>query len=675
MLAAIPFVVAILYLPGYFGFRLFGISRSYSVAIAPILSVALYAALGNLYSALGIWSGVMSVFVVPMLLLAVLALARLLRRRRQHEIDKGIPLDVMALTACVGLAAGAYIFVLKLPRTDAIFQGWDNITHLNLVRSFIDSGKWTSLHSSSYLSAADVSIRPIGAGGFYPAAWHEVCALAVLMSGASLAKVVNAVNYIFAALVYPLGAVCAIRTIFGHDKRILCAAALISVSFAQFPWVMIDFGPIYPNLAAFCAVPAAFTITYICIDNLFSAHRQLQSVFLLLVSIVALGFLQPNAVFFLAILIYFHLGYRIWSHRKTYSIAGHAVSSLACMNIYYLLCIAAWIAIYFSPIVAPLLEYRWASYANAWQAIINIATVGYGYGFAQNTPAQLLLALMVVIGILEALKNQRHQWLVQTYILVCIMCFIDAASDGNLKFVLCAIWYVDPSRLASMCAVAAVPLATLGLSDTIAWFQRKLVSTDRGSALTFRTVGAGIFVCFAVLNYARFYSIPGWEHARITAAFTAYDNNLQGFYNISSRFAALTQEEQDFAEKVLETIPEGSVVINNPGDGSLLLYGVDGMRCYYRTASGYEEGETGESKLIRTDLKDIETNEAVRAAVNEIGAKYVLVLDASNFKESFLSITRTPESAFRGITEINDDTPGFKVVLAEGSMRLYEIVQ
>ena len=135
----------------------------------------------------------------------------------------------------------------------------------------------------------------------------------------------------------------------------------------------------------------------------------------------------------------------------------------------------------------------------------------------------------------------------------------------------------------------------------------------------------------------------------------------------------MTQEEQDFAEKVLETIPEGSVVINNPGDGSLLLYGVDGMRCYYRTASGYEEGETEESKLIRTDLKDIETNEAVRAAVNEIGAKYVLVLDASNFKESFLSITRTPESAFRGITEINDDTPVFKVVLAEDSMRLYEM--
>lgn len=43
------------------------------------------------------------------------------------------------------------------------------------------------------------------------------------------------------------------------------------------------------------------------------------------------------------------------------------------------------------------------------------------------------------------------------------------------------------------------------------------------------------------------------------------------------------------------------------------LYGVDGMRCYHRTASGYGKGETEESRLIRADLKDIETNEAVRA--------------------------------------------------------------
>ena len=61
--------------------------------------------------------------------------------------------------------------------------------------------------------------------------------------------------------------------------------------------------------------------------------------------------------------------------------------------------------------------------------------------------------------------------------------------------------------------------------------------------------------------------------------------------------------------------------------------------------------------------------------MNEIGAKYVLVLDASNFEESFPSIMRTSESAFRGDTEINDDALGFKVVLVEGSMRLYEIMQ
>ena len=673
MFAAILTIIVILYLPGYLGFRLFGISRSYSLTIAPVFSVALYAVLGNIYSMLGIWSGIVSIFAVPTVSLAVLVILRLCRHRGLHEKDEGIPLGVLVLTTCIGLVAGAYIFILKLPRTDAIFQGWDNITHLNLIRSFIDSGNWTSLHSSNYLSPADISIQPINQTGFYPAAWHEVCALTVLISGSSVAKVVNAANYIFASLVYPLGAVCMIRTVFGRDRKMLYAASITSVSFAQFPWVMINFGPLFPNLAAFCAIPAAFALVYICIDNLFAGHRYLQTATLLFISITALGFLQPNAVFLLAILVYFYLGYRIYSHKPSYRIAGHAVSSRACMNIYYLLCIVAWLAVYESPIVAPLLAYRWGSYANGWQGIVNILTAGYGYGFAQNTPAQLLLALMVAIGIISILGNSKHHWLVQTYILICIMCFMDATTDGTLKFIFCAIWYVDPSRVASMCAIVAMPLATLGLSNTIAWCQKELVSVADGSVLTVRTVGTVVYVCFAVLTFARFYTIPGWERSGIIDAFTAYDNNLQNFYGISGSFTALTQEEQDFADKALNAIPEDSIVINNPTDGSILLYGVDGMRCYYRIGRGYDLNETTESSLMRTSLKDIESNDLVRETVNKIDARYVLQLDASNYDESFLSIMGISEKSFEGIAAIDDNTPGFKVVLAEGNMRLYEI--
>ena len=77
--------------------------------------------------------------------------------------------------------------------------------------------------------------------------------------------------------------------------------------------------------------------------------------------------------------------------------------------------------------------------------------------------------------------------------------------------------------------------------------------------------------------------------------------------------------------------------------------------------------------LIRTKLKDIASDTAVRDAVNHVGARYVLVLDASNQADTYLKWVPASDEAFGGITGITDATPGFKTILSEGSMRLYEI--
>lgn len=675
MLAAIPAVIAILYLPGYLGFRIANLSRSFSLVLAPILSIALYAILGNLYSVAGIRSNAASIFAVPLLVLLVAAL--LCIRKRQDNEGEGpkIPASVLLFAAIFGLAAGAYIFVLRLPRTDAVFQGWDNVTHLNYIRAFIDSGDWSSLHPSSYL--VDPELQPVPGGGFYPAAWHEICALAVLLSGAAVAKTVNAVNYILCSLVYPLGTVAALRLIFGSRKKVLYAGAIASVSFAQFPWSMLVFGPIYSNLAAFCMVPTAFALTYGCIDSLFRKHEIKRCIFMILACIIALGFLQPSTVFLLAVLLFFYIGNRIYGHRTYYRVAGHRLSSLACMNVFYLVCLALWIAVYLSPVTAGMLEWRWLSFTNSWQEIINILTAGYGYGFGQNTPAQLLLALMVIIGLLSVLRRPKYQWIAQTYVLVCIFCFVDAALDGLLKDVLCFIWYADPSRLASICAIAAVPLAAVGLADTIDFCQSKLAASNGERGLSMSAVAVGAAACFVALNFARFYVIPGWGSAGIIDAYTALDNSVQHFYSIEASdtvATALTREERDFAAKAQECMPADSVVINDPSDGSVLLYGLQGIRCYYRGTGGYGDVHESEaSKLIRMHLSDIATNEQVRDAVHSIGAKYVLILDGQNKRAGFLNFMGARMDGFKGIEAIDDSTPGFKVILADGPMRLYEI--
>lgn len=653
-----------------------GFSRSFSVIVAPVLSSALYAFLGILYSAIGISSNQVSIFILPSLILITSAIISITKKPSASRESVMVPASAILIAAIAGLATGAYVFLLRLPRTDAVFQGWDNVTHLNLIRAFINSGDWSSLHPSAYLE--DSSIQPLETSGFYPASWHEICALTVLISGAPVAKAVNAVNYTLSAVVYPLGIIGSLRLIFGDRKRILYTGAIVGVSFAQFPWAMNVFGPVYPNLAAFCLIPSAFAMTLVNFGNMFRQHKPAKSALMILLTIIALGFLQPNAVFLLAVLLYFYLGHFICDHRDFYYVAGRKLSSIMCMNIFYIVCLAIWIAIYLSPIAANMLSWRWIAYTNSWQGFVNILTAGYGYGFGQNTPAQLLLALMVIIGALSALRRPKYQWLVQTYVLVCIFCFIDATHDGLLKDALCFIWYSDPARLASMCAIAAVPLAALGLADTIDFLQRKLTTHNGYDGIPANAAAIGTALCFIALNFARFYAIPGWENAGIVDAYSALDYSTQKYYSIDASetvATALTIKERNFAAKAQEVIPAGSVVINDPSDGSVFLYGVQGMRCYYRYANGYGTNETEESKLIRTNLKDIATNEKVRDAVHAIGAKYVLILDGSNKRDSFLNFMGANIDGFQGIDDIRDTTYGFKVILSEGPMRLYEIME
>ena len=59
--------------------------------------------------------------------------------------------------------------------------------------------------------------------------------------------------------------------------------------------------------------------------------------------------------------------------------------------------------------------------------------------------------------------------------------------------------------------------------------------------------------------------------------------------------------------------------------------------------------------------------------MNRIGAEYVLVLDRSRSSmHRWFYPYRCPD--WTGMLELNDDTPGFEVILSEGDMRLYRVV-
>lgn len=134
-----------------------------------------------------------------------------------------------------------------------------------------------------------------------------------------------------------------------------------------------------------------------------------------------------------------------------------------------------------------------------------------------------------------------------------------------------------------------------------------------------------------------------------------------------------TDTEKKFVDRVNELIDEDDVVLNLPYDGSMMAYGLSDLPVYYRSIAGY--GRTNESEqgaLMREQLSSLTTNEQVQEAVRETSADYVLIMangeDQLNFTSAY-----DPE-LWRGIESINENTPGFELVLSEGDKKLYRIV-
>ena len=138
------------------------------------------------------------------------------------------------------------------------------------------------------------------------------------------------------------------------------------------------------------------------------------------------------------------------------------------------------------------------------------------------------------------------------------------------------------------------------------------------------------------------------------------------FYN-QQRESSYSARERAFVERVHQIVGD-DLILNNPEDGSIMAYQIDGLNVYYKTKIYGEETE--ESYSIRTTLNSIATNSETKDAVKRTGAKYVIKLELQP-DDQVPSIPHY-KGALQGF-ELTDNTPGFEVVLAEGPYRLYRI--
>ena len=672
---AVAAFALLLFFPGYLAFRCFGAGRSISLLSAPAISITLYCLLGLAYDVLGVQASALLVAGLP---ICFLTCARgLLYCLKDHsralvsvQPNARFNWKYGALYISIGMLAGLIIYVKSLNGAYSFVPSYDNLFHYNAIRALEDSGCWTSLNVSCYLDFPEFA-NPMPGGtypsdGYYPMGWHVLVVLLMNVSGCGEMLAINAANYIFASLVFPLGMYQLIATIF-PKRNVIVAGALCSSAFAIFPWHLLIEWPLFPNLAAFCLLPALMSWFILALESVAALlsgeapEAKVQAGCYLaafLVSCVACGFIHPNSIFTAALLL---APFLVWIVGRTTALRygtakGFAVSVAVCLGI-----VALWLALYHTPAFSRAVDVLIGSRQSPSEAQSGLLTLSF-----TNEIGQPILSFFVIGGFFMLVHKRHNLWLLATFSLAAWVYYVSAcAEEGLFKQILTGFWYTESKRTGCIVAIAAMPIAAYGIASLYASFTRLI--KEYTTVDVYRKASRLIGIASGCFLVAILLIAPVVQGKNGTA--TALGNMvLQAEENYTSPL--YSQEEVAFVESALSVVGEDGLVINLPYDGSIIAYGVNGMKVFYLERYGYEPPlESQESVIIRTRLCNIANDSSVAEAVKSIGAEYVLILECADQEV----IYGFEEDQWVGISSISDNTPGFTAVLSKGNMRLYQI--
>ena len=244
-----------LYGPGCLLFRGLRFSWPLALACAPLASVFGYAAISVLWGILGIdcsWATV----ALPVALAcgALLAASRLFGTRDRPPRSSSFAWRMLALYLLAGIAVCLYVYVLSLDGPESYYCRYDNQTHYNLARHFLDTSDWSALHTGSGAVTDEAQT------GYYPAAWHLLVALVASATGIDMPIVMNALNAMLSGVTYPLSSFVLMHALFPARRDALFFGAFTSVGFACLPWVLLLKGQLLANLLSFSLTPAAIAL-------------------------------------------------------------------------------------------------------------------------------------------------------------------------------------------------------------------------------------------------------------------------------------------------------------------------------------------------------------------------------------------------------------------------------
>lgn len=652
-----------IFAPGCLLTKCLGYDNVKSIAIAPPVSCCIFLTLGVVLHILNINAGVISMLLIPTAVLLVIY--SLIKHRFGSSNNKANQLLILSLHVLIGILLVLLVLFKHQHGFGAFQPDNDNATHLAIIKNMASSKILSVLSTSAYF---DTSVSPEinTAGSFYPSIFHLLAALSILTSGVAVQTAENITAAVIIAMVYTSGCYALFRAIEPSNRNLTIAGVVGSLLIVGFPWRFIVWGPLYPNLLSLSLIPAALSVEIEICNSIKENKLDLRQVFLFLLTIIAVSGSHPNGLFTFGVLSIGLLSDTLFSKVRATK-KGKFIPVFATLG--FLACvIAIWTICFLLPAFQGVVNYKWPANQSLHKAVISLLF----FGFTRDSGDPILLILLC-IGIVHTMRRKEFRWLVASYLLTAFMFIIAVSSDGVVKQYLCGFWYCDHNRIAACTSLAAMPLICIGIASVFS-----LLDNSVSNWHSIKTKGTPIIKLSASVLIILIVCFPFFidNYLGYPTTFQDYKRLLDYKFDKESP-SVYSSDEVDFVNKSDKLIKPGAKVINIPFDGSCLAYDIQGLNTYYRDPhiSGSKNStETEHSWLYRKQLSNYLDCQQIRDALKNDHIEYVLMLDDGESEgEPERYFAGYNENDWSGITSINENTPGFSLVLAKDDMKLYRI--
>ncbi|PRX47769.1 hypothetical protein B0I33_105351 [Prauserella shujinwangii] len=649
---ALLWTAAITFLPGYVVVRSWGVAGLVAAGTAAPVSVALIGSVAVLAPLVGLPWGVWPVLGAAAVLAALGLVLRVVapgilglrdrpRRRLRSRWTLLVHLGALVIPAVL-LMRG---LIAMIGRPLDISQTWDNIFHLNAIRYILDTGTASSLQlGGMYSNGADPSP--------YPAAWHDLVSLVVSLSGVSIPAAVNAVTLVVGALVWPVSAIFLTTRVTGNRPVPVLFAGALSAVFGSFPYLMVDFGVLYPMFLSLALLPAALALLAMTIGVGGREHTpRWVSALLLVATVGGIALAHPSTfqvllVFVLPILATALVRYRRALTRGWAGVARFSVLALLFAG-YLALVAVLWIRVRPSEEAS-----TWLPIQSMSQAIGQVLSAG----LMREGPSWVVLVLTLV-AVALVVQRRLNVWVVGVYLIAAALFVISSsAPDGPIRDFITGVWYNDSFRLAGQLPVIIVVVCTIA---AVWWFGR----VQSGLSTRYRALGwlrPGPVATPAVAAVAFVAAIA----LGVAGQFSSVNSAIgQGSlkYAMTPESQVLSPDERALLRRLDDSVPRNARIIGNPWTGTSLAYAYSGRR----TLTPHVGGTIPPDVLkLMNKLHRIDDNPEICALVRDMRAYYVLDFDGPQVHDK--------NRHYPGLMWLSDNS-GLTEIDHEGSATLYRV--